>query len=112
MVDLTKQSQIFDNQRYFVSDLVISSANLKPFELKVKDVFLNYESPCKNSLPSFIEEMKKVMDADLSFPIILSPTNYILDGKHRIAKAIIEGKKTISAVRFETMPDCGIDVKE
>lgn len=48
--------------------------------------------------------VKAVMDADLSFPIILDEDGEIMDGRHRIMKAIIEGKKTVKAVRFEENP--------
>ena len=48
--------------------------------------------------------VKAVMDADLSFPIILDEDNEILDGRHRIIKAMLEGHKTIKAVRFEENP--------
>jgi hypothetical protein len=48
--------------------------------------------------------VKAVMNADLSFPIILDEDGEIMDGRHRIMKAMIEGKKTVKAVRFEENP--------
>ena len=42
-----------------------------------------------------------MLDADLSFPVILAPT----DGMHRIARAMLEGRKQVSAVRFLTLPE-------
>lgn len=56
------------------------------------------------SLRELAGHVKAVMDADLSFPIILDEDNDIMDGRHRIMKAIIEGKETIKAVRFEKNP--------
>lgn len=34
-----------------------------------------------------------------------------LDGKHRVAKAILENREYIKAVIFETMPPCGETVE-
>ena len=104
---LLNQYQDFEGYRYKVTDLIEASKTLIPFDLKVSDVFINYEAPNKNSLSDFVRHCKDTLDADLSYPIILSPCNYILDGKHRLAKAIINKNKTIKAVRFDEMPDCG-----
>jgi len=43
--------------------------------------------------------------ADLSFPIILSSNGAVMDGMHRVAKAILEGRTEINAVQFEADPE-------
>lgn len=54
-----------------------------------------------------------VNEADLKYPIILDEDGEIMDGRHRIIKAIITGKKTIKAVRFDENPEpCEIHDKE
>lgn len=106
-MQLLNQSQVKDGYRYKITDLIEASKELKVFKLKVADIFLDYQAPNDNSLSSFIDHCKDTLNADLSYPIILAPDNFILDGKHRVAKAIIKGKKHIKAVRFEEMPDCG-----
>jgi hypothetical protein len=107
MSRLLHNSQLFDEYRYQILDLIEASKDLKIINLKVADIFANYDAPNDTSLMSFIEHCKRTTQADLSFPIILSPCNFILDGKHRLAKAILTGEKTIKAVRFKKMPDCG-----
>ncbi|MCF8059960.1 MAG: hypothetical protein K9K67_11725 [Bacteriovoracaceae bacterium] len=52
-----------------------------------------------------LEHMKKIENADLNFPIILSQENIVLDGVHRICRAHLEGRKKIPAVRFEIDPE-------
>ncbi|MGI8470506.1 MAG: chromosome partitioning protein ParB [Pyrinomonadaceae bacterium] len=47
---------------------------------------------------------KRIYEADLSFPIILSAEGYLMDGGHRIAKAWLLGLKEIQAVQFEINP--------
>ena len=50
---------------------------------------------------AIVEHMKLIDEADLSFPIILSSNGAIMDGRHRVAKALREGRKEITAVQFE-----------
>jgi hypothetical protein len=52
-----------------------------------------------------VEHVRLIEDVDLSHPIILGVDGRVMDGMHRIAKALLEGRSTISAVRFETHPD-------
>ncbi|MDQ6746414.1 MAG: hypothetical protein M3Z27_10435 [Actinomycetota bacterium] len=40
------------------------------------------------------------MEADLSYPIILGHDGRVMDGMHRIARALLEGRNEIDAVRF------------
>ena len=48
--------------------------------------------------------MKRVQETDLDHPLILDEEGFIMDGWHRVAKALLEGRETIKAVRFETTP--------
>ncbi|MGB9181391.1 MAG: hypothetical protein WCB68_19325 [Pyrinomonadaceae bacterium] len=48
---------------------------------------------------------KRIYEADLSHPIILSAEGYLMDGGHRIAKAWLLGLKEIQAVQFEVDPE-------
>lgn len=51
-----------------------------------------------------IEHCKRILDADLSYPVILDPRGYVLDGVHRIGKAMLAGQSTVRAVRIRIMP--------
>lgn len=48
-----------------------------------------------------IEHMKLVNEASLDYPIILCSEGRIIDGMHRVAKAILLGHTHIKAVRFK-----------
>lgn len=52
----------------------------------------------------FIYHMKRSLDADLKYPIIIDDYGYICDGHHRVAKAIASGHTTIKAIRIQEMP--------
>ena len=51
-----------------------------------------------------IEHMQLVNAADLSYPIILCAEGRVMDGMHRIAKAILGHQTHILAVQFEHTP--------
>jgi len=42
--------------------------------------------------------------ADLAYPIILAADGSVMDGRHRLAKALREGRSTIDAVQFAEDP--------
>jgi hypothetical protein len=60
------------------------------------------ESPTWRAI---VEHMRLIAEADLSFPIILSATGEVMDGRHRIAKAVLEHRSHIAAVRFTVDPE-------
>lgn len=63
--------------------------------------FRHYQEPtARNILPHVV----RVINADLSYPIIISPMGSILDGVHRLMKAVILDKKTIMAIRLHSLP--------
>jgi hypothetical protein len=51
-----------------------------------------------------IEHMQLVEAADLQYPIILCPQGRVMDGMHRVAKAVLLGKSEIAAVRLLELP--------
>ena len=51
-----------------------------------------------------IEHMQLVEAADLQYPIILCPQGRVMDGMHRVAKALLLGKNEIAAVRLLELP--------
>ena len=53
----------------------------------------------------FVWQLSRVMKTDLAYPILLDDHGTICDGWHRVAKAVMEGKSTIKAIRLQEMPD-------
>jgi len=56
------------------------------------------------TLREMVMHMKAVNAADLGRPIILDEDGQIMDGRHRIMKAMLTGAATIKAVRFDENP--------
>ncbi|MEH6808304.1 MAG: hypothetical protein V7651_05590 [Hyphomonas oceanitis] len=57
------------------------------------------------SCRSIAEHFKLMMAADLQYPIILCAEGRLMDGMHRITKALALGQKTIPSVQFEETPE-------
>jgi hypothetical protein len=52
-----------------------------------------------------MEHARMIGKADLEFPIILSADGRVMDGMHRVLKALLNGLHSIEAVRFERDPE-------
>jgi hypothetical protein len=50
------------------------------------------------------EHARRIQQADLSHPVILAADGRLMDGGHRVAKAWLEGRPGVAAVRFELDP--------
>lgn len=61
-----------------------------------------------NELPTVrkvVEHARLMSEVDVSHPIILGPDGRVMDGMHRIARALLEGRPIIEAVRFAALPE-------
>ena len=65
------------------------------------NVWCKYENL---TLREMVMHMKAVQAADLATPIILDEDGVLMDGRHRLMKAMLVGAETIKAVRFDENP--------
>lgn len=99
------------NRRYIVSKLIEVAKDLEPFDIPL--IGLNIANLIDiHTMKDFVGHMMRVMEVDLSYPIILDDEGFIMDGRHRVAKALLEGRTTIRAVRFDETPDWDFTVDE
>ena len=52
-----------------------------------------------------IDHIRLIQEVDLTHPVILGADGRVMDGMHRVARAILEGHSTIRAARFVTEPE-------
>ena len=52
-----------------------------------------------------VDHARLMLAADMSFPVILGPDGRVMDGMHRIARALLDGVAEVSAVRFASLPE-------
>lgn len=77
--------------------------NLTPIELNLEHLQLSDIIISDNkeySIYNFLEDYKNIQDIDLHYPIIMGCNGTIVDGAHRIMKAIINGDKTIQCYKL------------
>lgn len=91
-------------ESWSVARLFELSRNLPAFEIPLDYLCLS-STYDKLNLRDLVMHMQAVNNADLSMPIILSEDGDIMDGRHRIMKALLLGLKTIKVVRFEENPE-------
>lgn len=71
------------------------------------NIYYKYENI---SLRDMVMHMKAAKESNLDYPIILDEDGDIMDGRHRLMKALLIGAETIKAVRFEKNPSpCRVD---
>ena len=51
-----------------------------------------------------VEHARLIAEVDASYPIILGPDGRVMDGMHRVARALLEGRPEITAVRLVALP--------
>lgn len=85
--------------------LIERAKNLTPFDLPLAAIHSGEKiwEPIASAY-DLARQMRRVMDVDTSYPIILSAEGFIMDGWHRVARALLDGKATIKAVRFDETP--------
>lgn len=88
-----------------VSNLIERAKSLKPFDLPLAAVYIGSEvwTP-EGSVAGVAFHMRRALDVNTEYPIILDAEGFIMDGWHRVLRAIIDGKTTIKAVRFDATP--------
>jgi len=91
------------------------AADLPTFELPLESVkawtgapaldedcwFLDHTRP---TLREIVKHCRRISGAGTEYPIILNDDGTLMDGGHRLCKALLEGRATIRAVQFREMP--------
>lgn len=92
---------------WVVANLIEHAKALTPFDLPLAAIYTGVHvwEPIKSPY-EFAQHMRRVLDVDTTHPVILDQEGFIMDGWHRVTRALIDGKATIPAVRFEKTPPC------
>ena len=79
--------------------------NYKTFDLPLVGIDISHIPFSANTFGQFLYHLKRVNDTSLDYPVILDDEGVICDGWHRVAKAYLEGRPTVKAIRLLEMPD-------
>lgn len=94
---------------WLTETLWAAAAGLPVFQIAIAEI-PEFDQDCwfQGQAPSLRDvagHARRIMAADLSYPIIFSSDGRLMDGGHRIARAWIEGRTTVDAVRFVIDPE-------
>lgn len=64
-----------------------------------------FDDEQRPTVRNVVDHVRLVRDVDVEYPIILAPDGAVMDGMHRVARAMLEGRTTIRAVRLATLPE-------
>lgn len=94
-----------DDRVYTAANLVEKAKDLIPFDLPLCaiDISANVFKSC-TSAKDIVQHFIRIRDVDTSYPVIMDESGFIMDGWHRVMRAIADGKATIPAVRFAERP--------
>lgn len=93
-----------------VDRLISIAADLPVEDIEVTEIaeidaeywFDDWQRP---TVRKVIEHFRLVQEVDLSYPIVVGPDGRVMDGMHRVARALLEGRPTIQAVRLPVLPE-------
>lgn len=91
--------------------LIILSKDITPSAVPladIREIDETYWYDLEGDTPtcrSIMQHMRLVEETDLAYPIILCPAGRIMDGMHRVVKALLAGKSHIMAVQLAVMPE-------
>lgn len=94
-----------------VDRLIELSKDFKPQKIRLDSIDELDEVYCFNdrdnraTCRNVIEHARLIQEADLRYPIILSEAGLVMDGMHRVGKAVLKGMETIHAVQFNEDPE-------
>ena len=94
-----------DGDEWLMPCLIDNAKDLEPFDIPLRHLSISNKTIGGISIRDFVAHMRLVLEADLSYPIILDEDGAIFDGRHRVAKALFNELEVIKAVRFDEDPE-------
>lgn len=83
-----------------IRDLRAAVAGQPVFDLPLSLIPLREHSFDCPDIVEFARHMKHVNDADLEDPVIMDEYGWVMDGRHRIVRALVEGRHNIKCVKL------------
>jgi len=95
-----------DGRKVWYADTLIKAAKglpvkSMPINNKLLDTKIHWQLKTFFDLKSHMDRMNK---AELKYPVIVGPKDHIVDGYHRLMKAIQLNKTSIKYVKLDKMP--------
>jgi hypothetical protein len=83
------------------ADLPVTHVGVSSLPELEQDCWFGGRAP---TIRQVAEHSRRIQDANFSHPVILASDGTLMDGGHRLAKAWLDGRATVAAVRFKVDP--------
>lgn len=91
---------------YLATSLIESAKGLPVFEFDITTIDLDTVLKWKiSTLRDYVVHYIRVTKVDSDRPLIFNSKGILMDGWHRLVKALSQGKKILMAVKFEVDPE-------
>lgn len=109
---IPKHSRVIAGKRHiwYVPNLWACSKHLPVIEIDVEsigalDIDCWFHPGTEPTIRNVAQHCQRIIEANLEYPIILHADGSLMDGGHRVAKALIQNIKKVKAVRFDITPE-------
>lgn len=87
------------SKNFPIKNILLSAIN------EINEPYWFQDSDQQATCAAILEHIKLIEAVDLQYPIILCADGRLMDGMHRIMKALQQNQTHIKAVQFEITPD-------
>jgi len=111
-IDVEDNAYEYNGKLWRAKTLIDATQGLPVYDLQISAIDLHVSTFNVSSFYSFLVHLKRISEVNPDYPIIQTPEGFICDGWHRLAKAILDSRATIKAVRLRKMPPHDEEVSE
>ncbi len=104
-ITLNENTCSYGDSKWTVKTIIDAAQDCEVYDLQLAALDLDVTPWGEFSIHSMCVHSKRIDKCSLDHPIIQAPSGWILDGWHRICKAILNGDETIKAKRLKFLPE-------
>jgi hypothetical protein len=95
-----------EGDQWLTSSLIqqVKEQELIPFKLPLQCINTGMDMWDSSTIYKIAYHVRRAYLSDYKYPVILDETGFIMDGWHRVLRALIEDKEYVMAVRFKKTP--------
>lgn len=93
------------DSRWLTTTIIDASKDCEVFDLQLAAIDLDVMPWGDQSILSYCNHIKRIENTNMEYSIIQAPSGWIIDGWHRVCKAILNGDETIKAKRLKFLPE-------
>jgi hypothetical protein len=94
----------WDVDRLVAAAEVLPTEELPLQDVRGLDTAYWFDHGYEPTVRAVVEHMRLIQEADLRYAVIVDPDGGVMDGMHRVARALLLGHSTIAAKRLPTLP--------